>query len=188
MLMKPFYLRIYRSGTYTAGNETESSSSLLLQDHLSRAQTDVPAVLQNPRKNLRSLSCRHLLCGCADRLEYDRDGSCFSVIIADRQRNPLTHLRPCFDDDKLSRQAMLRNARSFYYHLSRCCPQAFPASQNLVHNDTSIFFSSFLLFCKRTCTDAWHKSSLLHQLSIQTLLHRNSMSAMKKMLKNSRLC
>ena len=50
VLMKPFYLGIYRCGTYTAGNKQNLLLLHFFKIIRARAQTDVPEDLQNLQK------------------------------------------------------------------------------------------------------------------------------------------
>ena len=54
MLMKPFYLGIYRCGSYTAGNKQNLLLLHFFKIIRARARTDVPEDLQNLQKHLRS--------------------------------------------------------------------------------------------------------------------------------------
>ena len=98
--MKPFYLGIDRSRADTAGNKDNFFLFKLfdgLIDQIRRTAQRSHKVL----KGVPRLQLRHGLGGCADRLENDRDGSLFPVIITDCQRNPLACL-VLLDDNELA--------------------------------------------------------------------------------------
>ena len=91
VLMQPFHLRINRGGSDTAGDEDDFLFLQLLRIHIDQIR-GFSQRSDEIFKGIALAEILHALRRRSDRLKYDRDRPLVAVVIADRERNPLTFL------------------------------------------------------------------------------------------------
>ena len=110
MVMKPFSLRIYRCSTYTTSNKYNS----LFLNFFKIICYQLRRTSQRSHKvcdGIASFELQQFVSRYTNRLEYDGNRSCFSVIVTDGKRNTLSILVHS-ENDELSRFAGFCYSRS----------------------------------------------------------------------------